>query len=108
MNPVTLILNYLKANWLFASVITYMLFSCVLKIATGINITIPCLYKTFFGMHCPGCGLTSAFIELLRLNPHQAWDHNPLIFIVVPGGMTIFLMSFLKFKKKYTKPSFSN
>lgn len=80
-----------------------MLFSCLLKVATGINITIPCLFKTAFGIHCPGCGLTSAFIELLKLNPQSAWDHNPLIFAVIPSAAFFLVNDFIRFSKKATK-----
>jgi hypothetical protein len=85
-----------------------MLFSCILKITTGINITIPCIFKTFFGFHCPGCGLTSAFIELIQLNPARAWEHNPLIFIVIPGAVGILIGSIKKFSKNNAPVIFSN
>jgi len=78
-----------------------MLFSCLLKIITGVNITIPCIFKTFFHFRCPGCGLTSAFIEILKGNLYHAWDHNPLIFIVVPAAIVYFIMDITKFRNQY-------
>src|ERR1700740_1880658 len=95
-----ILLKYAKANWLYFLVGSYMFFSCVLKILTGINITIPCLFKTLFGWTCPGCGLTHAFMELLKLNPIGAWDHNPLIFLVVPFGTYFIIRHFLKFRRR--------
>lgn len=104
-----MVLRYIRANWIYSTFIGYMLFSCILKIITGLNITIPCLFKTFLGFHCPGCGLTSAFIELLKLNPERAWDHNPLIFLVLPVGVLLLILSFLKFRKMHSnKPVLSN
>jgi hypothetical protein len=105
---VKLLVAYIKANWVFALFIFYMVFSCMLKIFTGINITIPCLFTTFFGFHCPGCGLTSAFIELLQFNPAAAWDHNPLIFVVIPGALAILFASIKKFSKRNASLSYLN
>jgi len=85
-----------------------MFLSCLLRIFTGINVTIPCLYTTIFGFHCPGCGLTAAFIELLKLNPVNAWNHNPLIFIVVPCAALYMILDLLRFNKRISKPAFSN
>ena len=95
-----IIIGYLKANWAYATAITYMLFTCILKLATGINITMPCLVKIIFGVHCPGCGLTTAGIQLLQLNFYSAWEHNPLIFLVVPLGIIYIVRHFLQFKRK--------
>lgn len=101
-------LKYLRANWLFAAVFLYMLFSCILKIATGINITIPCLFSIILGFHCPGCGLTTAATQLLQLHFYKAWEHNPIIFIVIPAGIAYIINDFLRFKKKTTITALSN
>jgi hypothetical protein len=95
-----ILIQYAKANWLYVIVAGYMLFSCILKIFSGINITIPCLIKTLFHRSCPGCGLTHAFIELLKLNPAGAWDYNPFIFLVLPAGTLFIGSNFLKFRKR--------
>jgi hypothetical protein len=95
-----ILLKYAKANWLYMLVGVYVLFSCVLKMTTTINITIPCLFKTFLGRRCPGCGLTHAFMDLLQLNPGGAWEHNPLIFLVLPAGGFFIGMDFLRFRKR--------
>lgn len=49
---------------------------------TGHN-GIPCLWKTLFGVTCPGCGLTRAWALLLRGRWHEAASMNGLIFPVV-------------------------
>jgi|GEM_PF-1960791 len=44
---------------------------------------IPCLWKTLFGITCPGCGLTRAWAMLLRGRWHEAAGMNWLIYPVV-------------------------
>jgi len=96
-----LLFKYAKANWLFVSVGIYALLACVLKIITAIDITIPCIFKLLFHITCPGCGLTHAFIDLLQLDIVGAWNHNSLIFLVIPLGSFLILSHFLKFRKMY-------
>jgi len=77
----------------------YFLVSAGLKSFTVVDICLPCLWKAIFGVSCPGCGLTSAFIQLVRLNPIGAWQANPLIFIVLPAGLYFITRDFLRFQK---------
>lgn len=91
--------RYIKANWLVVAVATYMLFSVLLKIVTGINITIPCFIRLIFHVRCPGCGLTHAFTDLIQLRFAEAWEHNPLIFIVLPFGLIYGIHDMWKFYK---------
>jgi hypothetical protein len=44
---------------------------------------IPCLWKTLFGVTCPGCGLTRAWAFLLRGRWHEAARMNWLIFPLI-------------------------
>ena len=37
-----------------------------------------CLYKRFFGIPCPGCGLTRAFQSLLSGDLRKAFYYHPL------------------------------
>lgn len=39
---------------------------------------IPCIFKSIFHIPCPGCGLTRAFKELLKLNIPKAIYYNIL------------------------------
>jgi hypothetical protein len=95
---VRIFLSYAKANALSTAVIFYLVFSSVLDAYTGIDICIPCIFRTITGYTCPGCGLTSAVIELLKLNPLGAWDENPLIFIILPAGAWWITRDFLVFR----------
>lgn len=87
---------YLSDNKIISGVVFYILFSAILRLSTNIDICIPCLWSTIFDLNCLGCGLTRAFIALLRLDFASAFDLNPLIFIVVPAGVLVTLVDYRK------------
>jgi len=89
--------KYLKYNKLLSIIVTYFIVSILIKIVFSLDILIPCLWKTTFHIECYGCGLTRAFIEILHCNFTDAFDHNPLIFIVLPLGMIYLYYDFMKF-----------
>jgi len=93
--------SYIAKNKIFALVIFYFLFSAILKAVADIDICIPCLWKSLFGVHCPGCGLTTAFIGLIELDLNKAFESNWLIFIIVPFIIFYMTQDFVKFKNKY-------
>lgn len=39
---------------------------------------VTCPIKALTGISCPGCGMTRAWISLLRLNPRRAFYYHPL------------------------------
>ena len=41
---------------------------------------IPCVFRHFLGIPCPGCGMTRAMYSLVSLDFQAAWQYNPLIF----------------------------
>jgi hypothetical protein len=45
---------------------------------------LPCPIRNIFGIRCPGCGMTRAFVAMSSGNMPRAWRHNPFSFIVVP------------------------
>jgi hypothetical protein len=60
--------------------------------------TLPCLYNSFLGIKCPGCGTQRAIIELMKGNlwgSFQAWP--PLLPVMFMMG---YLILFLIFKFK--------
>jgi hypothetical protein len=97
------LLKYLAENKILALVGIYFLFSTVLKATTEIDICIPCLWKSIFGIQCPGCGLTTAFISLIELDYRKAFDSNWLIFIIAPFGFYFMTLDYVKFRRKYTE-----
>src|SRR5690348_8415261 len=43
-----------------------------------------CVFRTFFGVQCPTCGLTRAFSSVLHGHFHIAWDYNHMVVIFFP------------------------
>jgi len=82
--------GYLKENALMAAVMLYFVSTAGLRAVTGIDICLPCIWRTLFGFSCPGCGLTTAFIYLLRLDFGAAFRSNNLIIIVLPASLYYF------------------
>ena len=62
-----------------------------------------CLFKRVFKIPCPGCGLTRGFFSILRLDFHEAADHNilsvPLFFSI--AGYCFLCLADVIFDKKY-------
>jgi hypothetical protein len=56
----------------------------------------PCLFKTFLGVQCPGCGSLRAAHQLLHGNFGAAWDLNPTLMIVGPLAAAISLFTLLR------------
>lgn len=93
------IIKYITYNKLIFIVVVYFLFSALLKAGIGIDICIPCLWKTFFGFNCPGCGITRAFIYLLKLDFINAFKSNWLIVVILPISIYFLKTDFQKFKR---------
>jgi len=83
-----------------AGVALYFGVSVLLNLLTSIDILIPCLWKTLFHVNCPGCGLTTSFMQLLTLDFPGAFDTNPLIFLVLPLGIFFLSRDLFNHKKK--------
>ncbi len=79
------IAGYLWHNKIYSLVTFYFFISVLVKIFLNMEIGIPCIWKSLLGFECPGCGLTTALINLVQLNFVAAYKSNPLIFIVIPG-----------------------
>lgn len=72
-----------------------------LIIAIGIIVVfyaiVGCPLRYFFGICCPGCGITRASLSILKLDFAAAFNYNPLVF-VLPIAFLIFI-----FRKKIPK-----
>ena len=54
--------------------------------------TPPCLFFTFTGFYCPGCGTLRALHQLFNGNVSAAFWLNPLIFLSIPFVAYAFLI----------------
>jgi len=43
-----------------------------------------CPFRRFFGVPCPGCGLTRAYLALCRGDIHAAFAYHPLFWLAIP------------------------
>ena len=78
------VFSYFRENIILVLVALYFILAILLKLLSGIDYRIPCLWKTFFGFECSGCGITSSIIEIIKGNFLIAWEINKNTFLVIP------------------------
>ena len=78
------VFSFFRENIIVVLVVSYLVFSIVLKLFSGIDYLIPCLWKIFFGFECSGCGITSSIIEIIKGNFLIAWELNKITFLILP------------------------
>jgi len=93
-----LVLKYLRLHWIYTIVIGYFGTAIALYMLSDIHILIPCLWKAITGYECPSCGLTTAFVALLRMQWAYAWSVNPMIYVLVPAFIFLILRDFWRFR----------
>lgn len=93
--------SYLRLNKHYVFIVLYFLISSTLRMFNVIDITIPCLFTLIFDINCWGCGLTRAFIELLRFDFKLAWSYNPIIFLLIPATFYYVIKDYANYKKHY-------
>jgi len=91
------VFSFFRKNIIVVLVGLYFVFSVLLRLFSGIDYLIPCLWKTFFGFECSGCGVTSSIIEIIKGNFLIAWEINKITFLVFP------LLLFYSIKKLFLK-----
>ena len=91
------VFSFFRENIIVVLVVSYLVFSILLKLLSGIDYLIPCLWKTFFGFECSGCGITSSIIEIIKGNFLVAWEINKITFLVFP------LLLFYSIKEVFLK-----
>lgn len=55
---------------------------------------IPCMFRLFTGLRCPGCGISHMCLALLRLQFKEAFTANPAVLLMLPflGILALLLM----------------
>ena len=82
------------------TIIIYVAIFCSLALWA---IFIGCPIKQIFGVNCPGCGMTRAFLSALRLDFCAAFHYHPLFGIFMIETAYIFLRNIfpkIKLNKK--------
>ena len=81
--------------WVLVICIGIIVLAFLLRIDSGefvvvpwLNLALPqtCMFRNMTSLNCPGCGLTRSFISLADGHWYQAWQFNPvgwMIFILV-------------------------
>lgn len=90
---------YLRRNRVMATAVAYFGAGLALMRFGDIDVLPPCVWKLLTGADCPGCGLTTAMLHLLRLDPAAAYASNPLVFLVLPAVGAYLLRDFLRFSR---------
>ena len=60
------------------------------------GLSIPCLFYELTGLYCPGCGSGRAVNALLRGQLREAFGYNPLLFLLGPPAVFVFLREYLR------------
>ena len=93
--------GYVRSNKLICLVALYFALSILLQMTFSVNIMFTCLWKTLFHHECPGCGITTALINLIRFDFAGAYRANPLIFIVLPSVIFYIIKDIKKYGNTY-------
>ena len=91
------VFSYFRENIILVLVVLYFILAVLLKLLSDIDYLIPCLWKTFFGFECSGCGITSSIIEIIKGNFLIAWEINKITYLVFP------LLLFFSIKEVFLK-----
>ena len=71
---------------------------CAFTSLTGLGI--PCPFRVLTGLKCPGCGVTTLFVELFHLNFEAAFLANPLTFCLLPFFVALIVYLCVIYVKK--------
>lgn len=72
----------------------------LLAVAVFYCLRIGCVFQRFFGIPCPGCGMTRALLAVLRLDLKAAFFYHPM-FWSIPILYLYFLSDNGIFKRKF-------
>lgn len=100
LNTKNIYFNYARNRKLLMLVVGYYGVSLSLYVFANVDVLPPCLFKSFFGIPCFGCGLTKAVIQLLYFDFSGAYHSNSLVFIVLPLLVYIGYKDFNKVNQK--------
>ncbi len=74
------VVEFCKKHNIGLALIVIIYFAVMLPIMSKLNI--PCFFRYFFDLYCPGCGMTRAIISVFKLDFLSALYYNPLVFAI--------------------------
>lgn len=77
---------------------------CHLNIVQNLLYASTCFFKEQFGMYCPGCGGSRAFLYILQLRFRESFLANPLVIILIIETIVlsiIYIYDVIIHKSKY-------
>ena len=95
-----MLIAYLRKRIVWAGILLYAGIGIVLDAFTAYDILPPCLWHRLFGGACPGCGLTTAFTHLVRLEFRAAIDANPLSPLIALLLVACIVIDYRKFVQR--------
>lgn len=95
-----MLIAYLRKRIVWAGILLYAGIGIVLDAFTAYDILPPCLWHRLFGGACPGCGLTTAFTHLVRLEFCAAIDAHPLSPLIALLLVACIVIDYRKFVQR--------
>lgn len=69
------------------------------------GLAIPCVFRKMTGWLCPGCGITTLCLCLVKMDFRGAYEANPFLFLTFP--FLIFELFYLRYINKEEESTFS-
>lgn len=95
-----MLIAYLRKRIVWVGILLYAMIGIVLDAFTAYDILPPCLWRHLFGSACPGCGLTTAFTHLVRLEFRAAIDAHPLSPLIAALLIVCIVIDYRKFVQR--------
>ncbi len=71
---------------------------------TRLGLYVPCLFRAATGWKCPGCGVTSLCLALLRLDLPAAWAANPVLLLLLPAIALLTARTAVRYVREGSNP----
>ena len=88
-----------RAQWKFFRLILFVSVACLLSVFVTVYCFVTdrgCMFLSFIGFPCPGCGLTRANLSFLRGDVIAAFGYHPVFFMPQLIGLLGLGYAFLK------------
>lgn len=101
----------MKKNDSWQARLAYVVKWCGILIVCGLAYTafylitgygIPCRFHEITGLSCPGCGISRMFVNMFRMQWHDAFMNNPAVFVLLPFSMIYVLRRLVIYVKNGT------